>query len=125
MSEEKLDEIINLLKDIKNNSNNERKVKLEFDYDDKIVPVIVNVNKLVSALYDLSQYRREIYKYDVDGEIYVDKDNNKIYTLEEINSNYNRNEPKNLKSYVDADKVIEKIDNILYDVNEIIENYWF
>lgn len=123
MSEEKLDEIINLLKDIKNNSDNERKVKLEFDYDDKIVPVIVNVNKLVSALYDLSQYRRELYKYEVEGEIYVDENEKKVYTSEEIIPNYD--EPKDLKQYVKVEEVINKIDDILNNTQEIIDNYWF
>lgn len=123
MSEEKLDEIINLLKDIKNNSDNERKVKLEFDYDDKIVPVIVNVNKLVSALYDLSQYRRELYKYEVEGEIYVDENEKKIYTSEEIIPNYD--EPKDLKQYIKVEEVINKIDDLLSNTQEIIDNYWF
>lgn len=125
---DKLNKIIELLNKNKFEGYNEENgsVIFKFDYNNKIVPVISSINKLMSALYDLQQYRREIYKYGTNDEIYVDQKTKIAYNEEELIQNRSEeNKIEKTRKYIESESVINKIDEILEQVNDIIENYWY
>lgn len=121
---EKLDKIIDLLESNIQEDNGE--VIFKFKHNDKIIPIISNINEFMSSIYELMQYRRQIYKYDVPGEIYIDENTGKIYTTEELNkmSPFD-SEPMKLHSYIDTNEIINKIDEITEDVDKMVNNYWY
>ena len=102
--------------------NNRPKVNFTFDTDDFDVKVIVNRHKIIDALYNLNNYRRELYKYgDSENEIIIDIKNNTIINKED--EIINMEEIQNRKSYISTQSVIDKIDFILEDLYSLLNEY--
>lgn len=95
------------------------KVVFEFDENDdrEDINIIVNRHKLISALYDLSDFRRSLYKGYDDSDTVVVKDNKVVMKDGTKLEDYDL---EGTKLYIHDDKVIDKLDDILSDVNDII-----
>lgn len=93
-------------------------VTFKFKEDDPAVKLIVFRNEMINALSELANYRRNLEKYDLQGEIIV-KDN-KILSEEELRD-YN-SDFEERKTYIEVEKVINKINEILEDVYTLIYN---
>ena len=77
---------------------------------------------MLNALCELSNYRRELYKYGGGyNEIIVNK-GTKVLTDEEL-KNMNREEIKNNESYIKTQSVIDKLDDIIGDLWRLIDEY--
>lgn len=96
------------------------KVVFEFDEDEERhdIELITNRHKLICALYDLSNYRRGLYKgyinnmtYAANGQI-IGKG---IEALKEIN------EEAKVTSYLEDEDVINEIDIILDKVRFLLD----
>lgn len=94
------------------------KVTFEFDeFEDRDdINVIVNRHKLLNALYELSNYRRGLYKGYEPGTIVV-KDNKVVYRDNKKLEDY---ELEGSESFIGDELVIQKIDTILNDVYDLI-----
>ena len=95
--------------------------KYIFETDDlNEMNLVVNKYKLLSALEELKSWRRDLYKgYDNDIK---HLSNGNIYTQQELLEDINvpRDEHgiiKDCKSIYYVDDIINRIDEILYDVN--------
>lgn len=96
------------------------KVTFEFDeYDDRRdINVIVNRDKLQNALYDLSNFRRNLYKGYVPDTIVV-KDNEVVFKEGRALKEYNT---ENAVEYMETSDIINELDRILDDVYPIIND---
>lgn len=98
--------------------DSEGSVTFKFRENDPGVKLITSRNEMINALAELANYRRSLEKYDLQGEIIV-KDN-KILIEEELrdyNSDY-----EGRKTYIEIERVIDKIDEILGDIYPLIYN---
>lgn len=92
--------------------------------DSKEMNLIVNKNKLVEALEELSNWRRELYKsYDNDIKYVC---NGKIYNHKELHEDKSilRDEHgtiKGCKEVYIVNDIIDHIDRILSEVNNLID----
>lgn len=98
------------------------KAIFEFPANSHDVKVIIKRYDIISALNELSNYRRTLEKYGVPNEIYVQ--NGKILSDEELN-NYNRTmeDIEQTRSYIPITDVINKIDDVLGGLWEIYGEY--
>ena len=133
--DEKLNKLINLLEQINNkqkliNEMNEYtqtekdgEVTFKFNINDKMVAILPNLSKIMSALEDLQNYRRELYKYDVRGEIFYNKKTKDVKELNDISFE----EPlgEGYTTYISVQDVIDKIDDILDGIYTLIDKYWY
>ena len=124
--EEKIvDSIKNSIEEIKQSlieDNQEGVVIFKFKANDPEINLIANRNRMMNALYELSNYRRELYKYGGGyNEIIVNK-GTKVLTDEEL-KNMNRDEIKNNESYIKTQSVIDKLDDIIGDLWRLIDEY--
>lgn len=124
--EEKIvDSIKNSIEEIKQSlieDNQEGIVIFKFKANDPEINLIINRNRMLSALCELSNYRRELYKYGGGyNEIIVNK-GTKVLTDEEL-KNMNREEIKNNESYIKTQSVIDKLDDIIGDLWRLIDEY--
>lgn len=95
------------------------KIVFEFDEDEEWndVNLVVNRHKLISALYDLENYRRGLYKgyintgvYAVDDKIVGRWDDIRTRDFSEVE----------LKMYLDDEDVLREIDDILSKVKHLL-----
>ena len=124
--EEKIvDSIKNSIEEIKQSlieDNQEGVVIFKFKANDPEINLITNRNRMLNALCELSNYRRELYKYGGGyNEIIVNKCT-KVLTDEEL-KNMNREEIKNNESYIKTQSVIDKLDDIIGDLWRLIDEY--
>lgn len=95
------------------------KITFEFNEDEEWndVNLIVNRHKLISALYDLENYRRGIYKGYINNAVYaVD---GKIEGKWEDIREKDFGEAK-IKAYLDDEDVLRELDNILDGVRHLL-----
>lgn len=121
---DKVDESLNRIEDkiIDEQENNKTGVViLKYRENDPELKLIMNKNKMMSAIYELSNYRRELYKYGGGhNEIIVNK-GSKVLTDEDFrNAKY---EVKDNVSYIREQSVIDKLDEILGDLYNLIDEY--
>ena len=104
-------------------NDNEGKVTFTYRANDRMVAILPNLNTIMSKLEDLQNYRRELYKYDVPGEIYYNKKSKDIVEL----STMNLDEPlgEGYTTYIEVQKVIDKLDNILDGMYVLLDKYWY
>ena len=106
------------------------KVTFEFDEDENRsdINVIVNRYKLISALEDLDTLYRNLYNgkiYDPDNIVYITKDN-RIATEEDYKEAQDRGKPLSGKGYyIKQDWIENKLDDILQDVRQILNDYLY
>lgn len=98
------------------------KVKFEFDeYEDRTdVNIIVNRHKLMNALLELSNYRKNLYKgYERDAVMVSD---NKIIgkISDKIPEEYTN---KPIAFYVEDEAILHELNRILGPVNDILNDY--
>ena len=95
------------------------KITFEFDEDEEWndVNLVVNRHKLISALYDLENYRRGIYKGYINNAVYA-VDDKIVGKWDEIRDK-DFGETK-LKAYLDDEDVLREIDNILDRVKHLL-----
>lgn len=102
--------------------NQEGTVTFKFKVNDPEVNLITNRNKMLNALYELSNYRRELYKYGGGyNEIIVNK-GTKILTDEDL-KNIDYNQIENNVAYIRTQSVIDKLDDIIGDLWRLIDEY--
>lgn len=94
---------------------NKGKVIFEFKDGSHDINLITNRYKMINAIEQLANYKRELEKYDVPGEIIV-KDG-KVLTDEELRD-YNPESYEGRKTYIEVEEVINKLNNMLDEV------YW-
>lgn len=84
---------------------------------------IVNIPEYKSALYELQKLRREIYKYYIPESVTVCIQNgNKVLTQEDYIKSANENKIiENTKTYISAEYIEQRLDDILEDVNKLID----
>ena len=81
--------------------------------------LVVNRHKLVPVLYELENWRRNLYK-GYDNNIKYLR-NGKIYDQwENIDENFSSDDTTNCKDVYLVEDIINQIDDILYDINNII-----
>ena len=92
------------------------KTIFEFDeFEDRDdINIIVNRHKLVTALYELANLRRNLYKGYA---IIVVKDNEIVFKDGRALKEYNTD---NTEEYINTDDIINKIDGILEEINSLI-----
>lgn len=96
------------------------KVTFEFDEteDRDDINLIVNRYKLVSALYDIQDYRRSLYKGYIDErDSIVVKDNKVVYKDGEKLEDYDID---NAICYIKETSLINKLDDIIDKVYKLI-----
>lgn len=96
------------------------KVIFEFDEcdDRQDINLIVNRHKLINALYELSDYQRTLAKCCEEKAIVID--NGKVIgSLNNLPDNYDGTG----KLYVEDEVIINKIDSILHNIRNIINEY--
>lgn len=93
------------------------KTIFEFDeFEDRDdINIIVNRHKLVTALYELANLRRNLYKEYAN--IIVVKDNEIVFKDGRALKEYNTD---NTEEYINTDDIINKIDGILEEINSLI-----
>jgi len=93
------------------------KTIFEFDeFEDRDdINIIVNRHKLVTALYELANLRRNLYKGYTN--IIVVKDNEIVFKDGRALKEYNTD---NTEEYINTDDIINKIDGILEEINSLI-----
>lgn len=93
------------------------KTIFEFDeFEDRDdINIIVNRHKLVTALYELANLRRNLYKGYAN--IIVVKDNEIVFKDGRALKEYNTD---NTEEYINTDDIINKIDGILEEINSLI-----
>lgn len=94
-------------------SRNKEKVTFEFTNRHDI-NLVTNRYKMINALSEIANYRRELEKYEVPNEIVV-KDN-KILSEEEL-KDYNLSY-EGRKTYLPTEEVVEKLNDLLDEI------YW-
>ena len=101
--------------------------KYVFETDDnKEMNIVTNRYKLIMTLNELSNWRRELYKgYDNKIKYFC---NGKLYNEMELyeDESVPRDEHRLITDCHDiymVDDIIDKIDDILYDVRDILNNY--
>ena len=96
------------------------KVMFEFDeYEDRHdINLIVNRHKLVNALYELSNYQKTLSKCCEEKAVVVD-DGKIVGSLNNLPDNYDGAG----KLYVEDEVIVNKIDSILYNVRNIVDEY--
>lgn len=84
---------------------------------------IVNIPQYKNALYDLQKLRREIYKYYIpESETVCIQNGNKVLTQEDYIKSTNENKIiENTKTYISAEYIEQRLDDILEDVNKLID----
>lgn len=84
---------------------------------------IINIPEYKSALYELQKLRREIYKYYIPESATVCIQNgNKVLTQEDYIKSANENKIiENTKTYISAEYIEQRLDDILEDVNKLID----
>lgn len=103
------------LRDMRDDSDNyqsQGNVTFRFPANSHEVLVMSKRNEMLLALEKLADYRRELERYSVPGEIYIQE--GKVLSDEELND-YNRTmeDAEKTKSYVEVQSVIDKIDDLL------------
>ncbi len=93
------------------------KTIFEFDeFEDRDdINIIVNRHKLVTALYELANLRRNLYKGYAN--IIVVKNNEIVFKDGRALKEYNTD---NTEEYINTDDIINKIDGILEEINSLI-----
>lgn len=95
--------------------------KVIFEFDDvedrDEVNFIVNRYKIINALYELSTFRRNLYKGYEDSDTVVIKDNRVVYRDGKKLEDYDL---KGTKLYIHDDKVINRLDDILDEVRILL-----
>lgn len=110
---------LRLTEAIENLVEDKSKEKVTFEFNNNHdANLVVNRYKMINSVSRLADYRRELEKYDVVGEIVV-KDN-KILSEEEL-KDYNL-DCEGRKTYIEVEEVIRKLDDILDDVYWLIYN---
>ena len=85
----------------------------------KEMELVVDRHKLVSTLYELEKWRRNLYK-GYDNNIQYLR-NGKIYNQwENMNKDFSNDDINDCKEIYLVEDIINQIDDILYDVNNII-----
>ena len=106
------------------------KVTFEFDEDKNRsdINVIVNRYKLISALEDLDTLYRNLYNgkiYDPDNIVYITKDS-RIATEEDYKEAQDRGKPlSGLGYYIKQDWIENKLDDILQNVRQTLNDYLY
>lgn len=95
--------------------------KVIFEFDDSTegedVQLVVNRYRMLHTLHELSNFRRELYKgYDNTDTIVV-KDNRVVMRDDKKLEDYDL---EGTKLYIYDDKIINRLDDILTDVNDIL-----
>ena len=86
--------------------------------------LVVSRHKLISVLYELSQWRRSLYKgYDNNIKYLC---NGKLYNQQDMFKNENRLRDENgflkdSKTFYEVDDIINNIDSILRDVDDLLD----
>lgn len=96
------------------------KVRFEFDEleDKSDINMIVNRHKMWNALFELSNFRRTIYKGYTENDIVV-KDNQVVVRgKEKLVPDY---DIEGAKSYLDDDEVLRNLDYILDDIRFLLD----
>ena len=96
------------------------KVIFEFDEseDRQDINIIVNRHKLMSALLDIYNYRKTLYK-GYETETVIVKDDKVLGKITDTLSDYDGKG----EFYIKDDVIINKIDDVFYDIKNIIEEY--
>lgn len=105
------------------------KVIFEFDEgtDGYDIEVIVNRNKLLSALYEIQNLRRTLYKGYYNQNDYIsilteDQKPIRMITNDEIEEANSKGETiEDTVGYVREEYIIDEIDRILSDVNSLLD----
>ena len=123
----KLDKIIDRLNEVTQQveqlDTEDGKVTFTYSANDRMVAVLPNLNLIMSSLEDLQNYRRELYKYDVKGEIYFNKETKEVKELDNMTLDDTLGE--GFTTYIKVQDVIDKIDYILDGIYTILDKYWY
>ena len=95
------------------------KITFEFDEDEEWndVNLVVNRHKLITALYDLENYKRGIYKGYIDNAVYA-VDGKIVGKLDDIRDK-DFGDAK-IKAYLDDEDVLRELDMILDKVRHLL-----
>lgn len=101
--------------------------KVTFEFNDENegseIQLIVNRNKLISALYDLNDFYRQLYNgkiYDPNNIVYI-TDDNRIAQEEDYKKAQEEGHPLHGKGYYIRQEWLEnELDNILQSVNHLL-----
>lgn len=98
--------------------------KVNFTFDESEdradINVIVNRHKLMNALFELSCYRRNLYKGYEDNAVMASGDKIIGKITEEVPEEYN---DKPVKVYIEDEAILNELDRILGPVNDILDDY--
>ena len=101
------------------------KASFTFDTDEERIAIqdITNIPIYKNALYDLQKLSSEIYKYSIPESATVCIQNgNKVLTQEDYIKSANENKIiENTKTYISAEYIEQRLDDILEDVNKLID----
>ena len=95
------------------------KITFEFDEDEEWndVNLVVNRHKLITAIYDLENYKRGIYKGYIDNAVYA-VDGKIVGKLDDIRDK-DFGDAK-IKAYLDDEDVLRELDMILDKVRHLL-----
>ena len=95
--------------------------KVNFEYDENEenyeIQLITNRHTLMKALYDLADYRRNLYK-GYNNKYIIVKDNEVVYKEGQKIKEY---DIEAAKTYLDDNDVIDKLDDILDQVRHLLD----
>lgn len=98
--------------------------KVNFTFDESEdradINVIVNRHKLMNALFELSCYRRNLYKGYEDNAVMASGDKIIGKITESVPEEY---KDKPVKFYIEDEAILNELDRILGPVNDILDDY--
>ena len=118
-----LDKMNTIIKQTEYLDTEDGKVTFTYSANDRMVAILPNIHKIMSALEDLQNYRRELYKYDVKGEIYFNKETKEVKELDNMTLGDTLGE--GFTTYIKVQDVIDKIDYILDGMYVLLDKYWY